>query len=382
MASLGMMNSMRVLRPMMLGCVALLAGALSCPAVAQEGEIRLQDNAPDRHVVVKGDTLWGISETFLKDPWKWPEVWQMNREQIANPHLIYPGDVVVLSMVGGKPRLSLEKAQFNETVKLSPQVRSEAIVIQEAGIASIPYQAMRALTLRGSVGAAVELDKAPYVLGSVDDRVMFAKGDHVYASKSEFPIQSWHAMRLGQPLRDPDNAKKILAYELVYLGDAETVTPGDPQVVRITANEQEILERDRLVPAWEAHPPSFMPHAPEQPVNAKVVAALGGPRYASTWMNLVINQGKTSGIEEGHVLALYRAGRKLADPRCERANKIAFLSDSDRASDCKRNADNSATLPETRVGLAFVYRVFDSMAFALVMKGTEPVTAGDFARNP
>ncbi|MEW5769166.1 MAG: LysM peptidoglycan-binding domain-containing protein [Pseudomonadota bacterium] len=360
----------------------LVAIGLSLPAFADE--VRLQDKAPQRHVVVKGDTLWDISEKFLKDPWKWPEVWKLNREEIRNPHLIYPGDVVVLTMEGGKPRLSLERAGITETIKLSPQVKSEPIVIKEQGIPSIPLAAIQPLLAKGGVGDPAELEKAPRILGSGDQRVMFAKGDRVYATKSEMPQQDWRVMRLGQALRNPDNPQEILAYELVYLGEAVTEKPGDPQLVRITANAQEILERDRLLPAWDGSPPQYVPHAPDKPVQAKVVAALGGPILAGTWTNLVLNQGRNGGLEEGHVLALFKAGRSVADPKCIRAGKIAFLAGGGRghAEDCQKDANDMSALPDTQVGLAFVYRVFDKLAYALVLKGTEPVAAGDVARNP
>lgn len=359
----------------------IIAIGLALPA--QADGVRLQDKAPDRHVVVKGDTLWDISEKFLKDPWKWPEVWQLNREQIRNPHLIYPGDVVILTMEGGKPRLYLER-RFTQTVKLSPQIRSEPIVIEEKGIPSIPLSAILPLLSKGAVGEVGELENAPRILGSSDERVMFAKGDRVYATKSETDIREWRVMRLGQALRNPDNKEEILAYELVYLGEAKTETPGDPQLVRITSSAQEVLERDRLLPAWDGNPPQYVPHAPEKPVNAKVVAALGGPVHAGTWMNLVLNQGRNAGLENGHVLALFKAGRSVADPKCIRAEKIAFLAGGGRghAEDCRKDENDQAALPESQVGLAFVYRVFDKLSYALVLKGTEPVSAGDVARNP
>lgn len=360
----------------------LLAIGLALPAAADT--VRLRENAPDKHVVVKGDTLWDISEKFLKDPWKWPEVWQLNKNEIKNPHLIYPGDVVYLTMVDGKPRLSVQRGPFTETVKLSPQVHSEPILVKETGIPSIPLEAILPLLAKGGVGEVGELEKAPRILGSSDERVMFAKGDRVFATPADGKTEAWRVMRLGQALRNPDDKKEILAYELVYLGEAVTEQPGDPQLVRFTSTVQEILERDRLLPAWDGNPPQYVPHAPDKPVQAKVVAALGGPVYAGTWMNLVLNQGKQAGLEEGHVLALYKTGRSVADPKCIRAGKIGFLAGGSKgyADDCVPDKNDDAHLPETRVGLAFVYRVFDKLAYALVMKSTEPVTAGDLARNP
>ena len=353
-------------------------------AMLRADEIRLQEQAPDRHVVVKGDTLWDISEKFLKDPWKWPEVWGFNKEQIKNPHLIYPGDVVLLTMEGGKPRLSLEKRRFGETVKLSPTIRGEPIIIKEAGIPAIPVAAIAPLLSKGGVGDPADLAQAPMILGSSDERVMFGPGDRVYASKGAADIVDWRVVRLGQALKNPDDPKEVLAYEMIHLAEARTEVPGDPQTVRILRTEQEVLERDRLVPAWKMEAPQYMPHAPEKPVKAKVVSALGGPLYAGAWMTLVLDKGSRDGIEEGHVLALFRPGRTVADPKCIRAEKIAFLAGGGRghAEDCKKDENDMTALPETRNGLAFVYRVFNKVAYALVMKTAEPVAVGDLARNP
>ena len=363
--------------------ILMLIAALGLAAPTWADEIRLQDNAPSRHVVVKGDTLWDISEKFLKDPWLWPDIWRLNKEQIRNPHLIYPGDVVVLTMEDGKPRLSLEP-QTLETVKMSPQVRGEPIIIKEAGIPSIPVKAIQAMMVKGGVGDAGDLERAPRILGSSDARVMFGAGDSVYASKSEGDNVDWRVVRLGQALHDPGNPKEVLAYEMLQVGIARTEVKGDPQQVRILRTDQEILERDRLLPAEKLDVVQFVPHAPVKPVDAKVVAALGGPVFAGTYMTLVLDKGARDGLEEGHVLALFKAGRSVADPKCIRAEKIGFLASGGRgqAEECKPDENARDALPDTRVGLAFVYRVFNRVAYALVMKGKEPVTAGDSARNP
>lgn len=358
------------------------SSVLSAPLRADE--IRLQEQAPDRYVVVKGDTLWDISEKFLKDPWKWPEIWGFNKEQIKDPHWIYPGDVVLLTMENGQPRLRLETNSSGQLVKLSPSVRGEPIVIKAAGIPVIPVAAITPLLSKGGVGDPADLANAPIILGSSDARVMFAPGDRVYASKSSGDTVDWRVVRLGQALKNPDNPKEILAYEMLHIAEARTETPGDPQVIRILRTEQEVLERDRLMPAWKSEPPQYMPHAPDKPMLAKVVSALGGPLYGGTWMTLVLNKGTRDGMEEGHVLALFRAGRSVADPKCIRAEKIAFLAGGGRgyADDCKQDKQDKTSLPETRNGLAFVYRVFNKVSYALVMKSVEPVAVGDAARNP
>ncbi len=362
--------------------VLIAAIGFAFPAAADV--VQLQNNAPQRHVVVKGDTLWDISKQFLKDPWKWPEVWQLNREQIKNPHLIYPGDVVVLTMENGQPRLSLEGPQFSETVKLSPQIRSEPIAVKEQGIPSIPLKAILPFLSLSAVGEPGELAQAPRILGSNDERVMFAKGDKAYASKGDDKVKDWNVVRLGQPLRNPDKPDEILAYELVHVGKAHTEIPGDPQLVRFTSNDQEILERDRLVPDTPINPPQYAPHAPAKQINAKVAAALGAQTLAGPWMSLVLNKGSDDGLEIGHVLALFSAGRSVADPKCLRADKIAFLAGGGHgyATDCEKNADDKTALPAQRNGVAFVYRVFPKVSYALVMESSAPVTVGDIARNP
>ncbi|MEW5787339.1 MAG: LysM peptidoglycan-binding domain-containing protein [Pseudomonadota bacterium] len=360
----------------------LLIAALGLSAPTWADEVRLQENAPDRHVVVRGDTLWDISAKFLKDPWVWPEVWQLNKEQIKNPHLIYPGDVVLLTMENGKPRLSLESPPI-DVVRLSPQVRGEPLAAKESGIPSIPVKAIQAMLTKSGVGDVKDLQNAPRILGSSDARVMFGNGDAVYASKGDGTTKEWRVVRLGQALKNPDNPEEVLTYEMLYLGTARTDKQGDPMTVRILRADQEILERDRLLPNQNDELIQYAPHAPDKPMEAKVVAALGGPVMAGTYMTLVLNKGRGNGMEPGHVLALFRAGRSVADPKCNRAKKIDFMSGGrSSASECTPGAEDNATLPDTRVGLAFVYRVFDKVSYALVMSGTEPVSAGDLARNP
>ncbi len=362
-----------------------LITALSLTIPAWADQVRLQDNAPEQHVVVKGDTLWDISATFLKDPWQWPNVWRLNRDEIKNPHLIYPGDVVKLSRdVDGNIRLTLEKGpRLNTTVKLSPHAYGEAIVTKEAGIPSIPEKAIASLLSRGGVGDPSDLENAPRILGSSDARVMFGLNDRVYAGRGDGETVDWRIVRLGQPIKNPEDKKEVLAYELVYAGEATTMQPGDPQMLRITRSEQEILERDRLLPAWKAEPMHYVPHAPEKPIAARVAAMLGGTTYAGAWMTVVLDKGIRDGVEQGHVLALFRAGRSVADPKCMRADKIAFLAGGeDHASDCIPDKNDKNALPDMRIGLAFVYRVFNKVAYALVMKSDEQITLGDRARNP
>ncbi len=372
----------------------VLIAALSMTFPAWADEVRLQDNAPEQHVVVKGDTLWGLAETYLKDPWQWPRLWNLNREQIKNPHRIYPGDMLHLSRDdAGNPHLALEQGpRLTETVKLSPpeemvklspHAYSEPIVIKEAGIPSIPEQAVTPLLSRGGVGDPGDLENAPRILGSSDERVMFGQDDQVYAGKGVAGVVDWRIVRLGQPILNPERPKEVLAYELLDVGSAHTEQPGDPQLLRITRAAQEVLERDRLLPAWKQEPIQYVPHAPDKPVAAKIAATLGGTVHADAWMTVVLDKGMRDGLEQGHVLALYRRGRSVADPKCLRADKIAFLAGGiAHAKDCTPDKHDRSDLPEDRIGLAFVYRLFNKVSYALVMKSREPISTGDVARNP
>lgn len=352
----------------------LVMGLHAWPAAADE--VRLRPDAPESHVVVKGDTLWDISARFLNNPWKWPEVWGLNRDQIKNPHLIYPGDVVRLTRDG---KLALDRGM--PTVKLSPQVSATPLVLEQAGIPSVPYQAIAHLLNRGGVMPTGGLTDAPYILGSSDERVVFGLVDQVYATAGESYTSQWQIVRPGSAFRDPDTGE-ILGYQLLYIGQARTLQPGSPQLVSITSMAQEVLERDRLIPDAGDSDFNYVPHAPEAPVAAKVVAALGGVEGAGAYTTLVVNQGREDGLEPGHVLGIFKAGRSMADPKCIRAEKLAFIAGAGAQVDCRPQSNEETTLPDRRIGVAFVYRVFDRLSYALVMSSEEPVYVRDSLKNP
>lgn len=362
---------------MRLAILTVLA-ALAFTAVADEAQI--QKDAPERYTVKKGDTLWGISERFLKNPWKWPEVWQLNREQIKNPHLIYPGDTVIL-IRGAQPRLVLERGI--KTVKLSPQVRAEPLAKEDEGIPSIPYEAIAQLLNQGGIIGAEDLVAAPRILGGKEDRVLYAAGDQVYASASDATVPRWEIVRQGKPVLDPDSGE-TLGHLLEHVGMMRMIKPGTPALFQIERTSQEVVERDHLQPHFGSSPMQFAPHAPDKAFEGKVAATLGGAQGAGTYTTVVLNKGHQDGLEPGHVLGVYRAGRSLADPRCQRAEKLAFLSGSAQPTEaeCKAAQEGNGTLPETRVGVVFVYRVFKQAAYALVMKSDEPVYVKDTVKNP
>ena len=360
--------------------LALLAVLAAATLNAVADEVQLQDHAPDRHTVVKGDTLWGISERFLKTPWKWPEVWRLNQEQVRNPHRIYPGDSVRL-VRGPAPQLVLERDAL-ETVKLSPQARAEPIEEKAVAIPSIPYEAVASLLNEGGLVDDDELAKAPRILGSSEGRVLFGAGDRVYATASDPSVPRWEIVRAGPAVIDPDSGKN-LGNLLVHIGMMRMVEAGKPALFEIDNTHQEVLERDRLFPYFGNGEMTFVPHAPDKPVQAKVAATLSGAKLTGTYSSVVLNQGRKAGLEIGHVLGIYRAAELLADPRCLRAEKLAFLAGRGKTEvECNAQDENGTTLPDKRIALAFVYRVFENAAYALVLKGEQPVAIKDAVRNP
>ena len=330
----------------------ILAVTAACAFAAEP--VRLVDNPPDRHIVVPGDTLWGISGKFLKEPWRWPEVWRMNREQIKNPHLIYPGDIVLLDDFRGVPRLRVAKP-----IKLQPKVYSEA-VRQE--IPSIPSNVIEPFISKPLIIEPGEHANAPRFVATQEDRVFIGIGDTGFvAGIPDTQILKWHIYRQGKPLKDPDT-QEIIGYEAFFLGSASLVQPGEPAVVRITEAKEEIGRGDRLIPAPPAKLISYVPHKPDQPLAAKVMSIYGGVNEAGKYSVVSINRGKNADLEEGHVIALFR-------------NRVSQgYDDSDRRV--------TTVIPEERYALAFIFRVFDRVAYALVVETSKPVIIGDAARNP
>lgn len=349
--------------------VAAFLWLASLAALAQGG-VELQQNAPDRYTVQKGDTLWGISSRLLKDPWRWPELWRLNDEQIRNPNRIYPGDVIVLDRNANPPRASLEsQAQQQEpTVKLSPRVYAEPIAA--AAIPPIPAQAIEPYLTQPLVIEPGGLDHAPRIVATEEDRVYLGPGGTVYASGIGDSKQvDWQVFRPGHPLVDPDTGL-TLGIEAVYLGVGRVVKQGEPATISIVRASHEITSGDRLVAVNPPEMTPYLPHAPSAQIRARVIsiydrlASAQGGRYAI----VALNKGRRDGLENGHVLALQRS-------------VVAYPTSSDPLSPPRARGE-PVQLPDERYGLLFVFRTFDAVSYAMVMDSSRPVTAGDAAQTP
>jgi hypothetical protein len=397
-------------RQLVVSLALLLATA---PALADT--LKLQDNAPDKYVVVKGDTLWDISGKFLKDPWRWPQIWKMNRDEIKNPHWIYPGDLIVLDRSGKEPRLSLVRGDKGgmQTVKLSPNVR--ATDIGNDAIPPIPARVIQPFLSQPRVVAKGALDDAPFILGSNAERVVLGAGDDAFATGGKPGVTRWNVLRPGKALKDPETGE-VLGYEVEYLGDARTLVEGAPQKIRITQSVKEILPKDKLVEADTSNTFEYIPHAPEGKISGRIISAYGGLSDSGRYQTVVINRGLLDGLEPGVVLAVYREGQAVTltrdekdrmtwvndkskgipdggawlynDVRCLKENSMVTY---DQAADVRNtfrdtclsnSSDRAVKLPDTRSGLVMVYRVYDRVSYALIMQSDGPVYLLDSVKNP
>ena len=331
---------------------AFAAGAL---AQAPKTPLALKPDAPDRYTVVPGDTLWSIAQRFTDSPWRWPELWNLNKDEIKNPHKIYPGNVIVLDRAKGQLALA-------DTVKLSPRMRAESTA--RTVIPSIPPSVIEPFLVRPLVVEPDGLDRAPTIVAAEESRVILEGGNRAFVrGMGDSKEKNWFVYRRGPALIDPDNNTTI-GYEAIYLGTALVTRAGEPAVIQLTSVTQEVGLGDKLVPAGKPEVPSYAPHAPNSPLQGRIISLYGGGTKlgeAGGSTVISINRGKEQGLEVGHVVALYRPGALVA----ERGGGAGPL-----------------TLPNDRYGLAFVFRVFDRVSYALVMKITRPVNTLDIVQNP
>lgn len=358
----------------------LITAALLLTATvhARADEVQLKPDHPERYTVVKGDTLWDISTRFLKSPWHWPKIWKINQE-IRNPHLIYPGDVVVLRWVDGKPVLSVERKDTgtglpslpeaaekpvaerpvdDRTVKLSPRTHSVAL---EAAIPTIPPNAIVPFLTRPLAVEENELEQAGYITTGLDDRIALGDSSQFYArGLTDEGVEHYQIFRPGNPIRHPDTGE-LLAYEALYLGEARRLETGDPSKLVVTSVKQEIIPTDRLLVApKKASLPYYYPRAPKTRVEGKIVSALNAVAEIGPKTVVGISLGTREGIEEGHVLRIMRHVGKHKDPLTR-----------------ERYA-----LPDEESGLLLIFRTYEKISYGLVMTATRPVHLLDAVITP
>ena len=359
--------------------------------VAQAGVplSELAPNAPERHTVVRGDTLWAISGLFLRSPWRWPELWGMNLDSIRNPHRIYPGQVLVLDTSSGRAVLRVAGADGEvPTVRVSPRTRYESLA--ESAIPPISMQAIEPFLTEALVVNGDEFAQAPRLVAAQEGRVLLSRGDRAYArsllgadgegalSLARGNPRQFRVFRTATPLKDPTTGE-VLGFEAQYVGRVQLVrgeqlnqVPGKdgkleaeivPATVDITATKEEMRAGDRMLPEPPRDFSLFVPRAPEQEQAGQIVSVYGNAvSYAGQNQVVAINRGTEHGMAPGHVLAVLKDGQRLQD-----------RTDGQRA---------TIRLPSERNGLMVVFRAFDRVSYGLVLQISDGVKVGDRFANP
>ena len=355
--------------------------------VAQSGVAlsELRADAPDRYTVKSGDTLWAISGMFLKSPWRWPELWGMNLADIKNPHLIYPGQTLYLDTTSGRARLTTRPGGDIPTVRLSPRTRTQGLA--DSALPTLQNHLIEPFLSDGIIVDDQTMSSAPRIVAAQDGRVFLTRGDRAYvrsASSNELiddPQQKQKAYRVFRnttPLKDPVTGE-VLGFEAQYLGKAllarsetteeSTSKDGGTQVDIVPATfdivdvKEEMRVGDRLLPEPPRQLQSYVPHAPQESVDARIVSIYGSAVVnAAQNQVVIINKGTRDGVENGHVLAILNAGARLVDKTDEQRANIR--------------------LPDERNGLLMVFRTFDKLSYGLVLDITSGVKIGDRLVNP
>ena len=319
-------------------------------------------NAPDQHVVVRGDTLWGISGHFLQNAWCWPQVWGMNREQIRNPHWIYPGQIVYFDRAAGRLRLGTPTGGTSGTIKLSPQIRVEGLGSE--AISSIPAEEIAPFLSQPLIIEEDGLSDAPHIVAVQEGHVNLGLNDLAYVRGNLKGGTSFQAFRPGKPLKDPVTGK-VIAYEAVYLGTLKLERAGkaenEADTFRIIESKEEMSVGDRLVAVPITAILNYVPHPPSVDVNARIVSIYGGVSNAGQNQIVTINKGVDDNMEVGNVLQLYRFGKTIADPL---------------------DGKKAIKLPDEQYGTLFIFRIFRHISYGLIMQVRDTVEVGDIARSP
>ena len=357
--------------------------------VAQKG-VALADlvpDAPERYTIKAGDTLWGISGMYLKSPWRWPELWGMNMAEIRNPHLIYPGQILVLERADGRATLRMAAAGDApadvQTVKLSPRTRSEALA--DSALPTLRSSVIEAFLAEPIIVNEAEFQNAARIVSAQEGRVLLTRGDRAYARGGDTPLlddqpreKMFRVFRSATPLKDPTTGE-VLGYEAIYAGKARmvrgestsTITDTDgkqqaavvPATIDIVAAKEEIRVGDRLYPEPPRQVQTYTPRAPSGKVDGQIVSVFGSAVVnAAQNQVVVINRGKNDGMEPGVVLAILKDGARLVD---------------------KQDATRPLMkLPDERNGLLMVFRTFDRLSYALILEITDGVRIGDRLASP
>ena len=363
-------------------CLFSLLVTVSFSVSAQTGStgsgagVELNPKHPDSYVVKRGDTLWDISAMFLRDPWYWPEIWQVN-PQVDNPHLIFPGDILTLVYVDGQPRIQLQRTtetgreppepreqraeQRGGEERLSPRIRVEDL---DEAITTIPFESIGAFLSKGSILPADEMERLPYIAAIREGHLIAGAGNDVYVRGDIDRVnQGYSVVHIGDPLIDPDD-KQIVGYRANFVGEGVIRQVGDPSTLRLVKTQREALEGDRLVSQDFDIPLRFFPKPPARQVDGRIIDVLDGMTVIGQFQVVVLNRGVKHGLEAGSVLTVWQAGQIVTD-RFAGAKKTEKI-----------------LLPDEEAGTLMVFKSYERISYALIMEATTEIHILDKVRNP
>jgi hypothetical protein len=361
---------------------AVPSAAVAQAEAGRSMSVPISPTAPERYVVQRGDTLWDISALYLNDPWYWPEIWHVN-PAIANPHLIYPGDVLYFSYVDGKPRVTLESAG---TTRLSPQVRTSDL---DGAIRAIPYELLMDFVGRPGLLTRDDVRHKPYVVGMRNRHIVGSTANEIYARGLDNPAAGtrYNIMAVGDELRDPDDGD-LLGYIGHYAGVGEViqssgaVVPGEKSIFNMRREEplthlnvletgREIMQGDKVFLAQGELGADFVPSAPSnEAILGQIIAVVDGVYVSGKYQVVAVNRGKQHGLAPGNVLGTFYRGETVRD-RFDRQSWSAYTANYDRV-----------RLPDERSGTIMLFSVHDRMSYGLVMQSTQVIRIGDFIAHP
>jgi hypothetical protein len=316
--------------------------------------VPLAEGHPNEYVVQVGDTLWDIAATFLKDPWFWPEIWYVNPD-IANPHLIYPGDVLGLVTIDGQPRITNVRAS---TYRMSPQARVTPL---SQAVTSIPFEDVAAFLSSGVILEKSQADSLPYLLETRGDHLIASAGNEIYVRgiTGDQPSTRYNVIHVGDPLTDPDD-NRLIGYHATMIGEGSLRRTGDPATVALTNSSQEAQMGDRLIPASVDVPLNFFPRTPSSNIEGRIISVVGGVTQIGQYMVVVMNRGSNNGLSVGDVLSVFQVGEVVDD----------------------RFRGGSVKLPDEKAGTVMVFKTYDRISYGLVMEATHAIHILDEIRNP
>ena len=313
----------------------------------------LKIDRPEKYTVKRGDTLWDISGKFLEDPWRWPEIWEIN-EQVANPHLIYPGDTIYLIFRDGKPVLTLDRG----SVKLSPQIRQTR---HDEAISAIPLGSVREFFSRTRAVMPKQLKLAPYMVAGPEGHILVGAGETLYA-RGQFPkgVRIFEIFREGEPYRDPQTGD-LIGVRAQAMGMARFHSrAGEVSRLNVLESLSEIGIGDLFLPLeQDQFNPQIFPEIPDTPVTGEIMAVEGGVSQIGTLDVVALNRGHDANLRIGHLLAIMERGQVTRD----------------------RVKGGRVQLPDEQAGLLMVFKTYDRMSYALILEADKPLVVGHRVTN-